>query len=108
MTTEAELLKRGQKDEVWKRYCGFLDLSLTEFMDVQRRLLMEQIKLLSECELGRKLLGDEEPSSPEEFRQAVPLTTFADYVPYLADKREDGLPSKPVFWARTSGRSMEY
>ena len=108
MTTAAELLRRGQKDEVWKRYCGFLDLSLTEFMDIQRRLLMEQIKLLSECELGRKLLGDEEPSSPEEFRQAVPLTTFADYAPHLADKREDGLPSKPVFWARTSGRSMEY
>lgn len=108
MATAAELLRQGRRDEVWKKYCGFLDLSLEEFMEIQKRLLMEQIDLLSKCELGRKLLGEKVPTDMEEFRETVPLTTYDDYLPYLAEKREDMLPSKPCLWARTSGRSLEY
>jgi len=108
MTTVPELLRRGRRDEIWKKCCGFIDLSLKEFMEIQERLLMEQIDLLSKCELGRKLLGGKVPSSVEEFRQTVPLTTYEDYAPYLLEKREDVLPAKPMFWARTSGRSGEY
>ena len=69
---------------------------------------MEQIDLLSKCELGRKLLGGKVPTSVQEFRQIVSLTTYKDYLPYLAEKREDVLPEKPYVWARTSGRSGEY
>jgi hypothetical protein len=105
MATAAELLRQGRRDEVWRKYCGFLDLSLDEFMGIQGRLLMEQIDLLSKCELGRKLLGDKIPTSVEEFREGVSLTTYADYLPYLDEKREDVLPEKPDFWIRTSGRS---
>ena len=105
MTTAAELLRQGRRDEIWRKYCGFLDLSLEEFMGIQERLLMEQIDLLSKCELGRKLLGDEVPTSVEEFRESVPLTIYEDYLPYLDEKREDVLPEKPDFWIRTSGRS---
>jgi hypothetical protein len=108
MTTAGELLRQGRRDEIWKKYCGFIDLSLEEFMEIQERLLMEQIQLLGKCELGRKLLRDRLPTSVEEFRQMVPLTTYADYLPYLAEKREDVLPEKPVCWVRTSGRSGEY
>jgi hypothetical protein len=106
MATTAELLRQGRRDEIWKKYCGFLDLGMEEFMEIQRRLLMEQIDLLSKCELGRKLLGEKVPTSVEEFRQTVPLTTYYDdYLPYLAEKREDVLPVKPVWWLHTSGRS---
>jgi len=108
MATVTELLRQGRRDEIWKKCCGFIDLSLKEFMEIQERLLMEQIDLLSKCELGRKLLGGKVPSSVEEFRQTVPLTTYEDYAPYLLEKREDVLPAKPMFWARTSGRSGEY
>ncbi|MDY6877713.1 MAG: GH3 auxin-responsive promoter family protein [Chloroflexota bacterium] len=108
MATAAELTRQGRRDEVWRKYCGFLDLSLDEFMEIQKDLLMEQIQLLSQCELGRRLLGDRVPASVEEFRRVVPLTTYGDYLPYLAEKREDVLPEKPLFWVRTSGRSEEY
>jgi len=107
MTTAAELLREGRADEIWRKYCGFIDLSLEEFMDIQKRLLMEQIDLLSKCELGRRLLGGKVPASVEEFRQTVPLTTYEDYVPYLTEKREDILPRKPVWWLHTSGRSEQ-
>ncbi len=108
MTTAGELLRQGRRAEVWSKYCGFLDLSLEEFMQIQERLLMEQVDLLSRCELGRKLLGDKVPASVDEFREAVPLTTYDHYLPYLAERREHVLPNKPLLWARTSGRSAEY
>jgi hypothetical protein len=105
MATALELLRKGRRDEIWKKYCGFIDLSLEEFMEIQKRLLMEQIDLLSKCELGRRLLGDKVPICVEEFREMVPLTTYEDYLPYLGEKREDILPKKPVWWLHTSGRS---
>jgi hypothetical protein len=48
------------------------------------------------------------PTTVEEFRKQVPLTTYADYLPELAGKREDVLPAKPAYWIRTSGKSGEY
>jgi hypothetical protein len=103
-----ELLKQGRTDEIWNKYCGFLDLKLPDFMAIQQRLLTEQIGLLANSELGRKLLGDQVPANAEEFRAQVPLTTYADYMPYFADKQEACLPAKPRWWLRTSGRTGEY
>ncbi len=108
MTTAVELLKQGRRDEFWQRYCGFLDLSIEEFMAIQERLLLEQLQLLADCELGRKLLGGGAPLTVSDFRRIAPLTTYRDYLPYLGEQREDGLPAKPVCWARTSGRTGEY
>ena len=108
MTTVAELLQQGRRDEVWKKYCGFLDLNLQEYMDIQERLLMEQIELLSRCELGRKLLRNQVPTSVEEFRSQTPLTTYDDYLPFLLDRNPAPLPRPPAFWARSSGRSSEF
>ena len=51
MTFE-EKLKRCPPAEVWQEYCGFLSLSLPEYMDIQKRLLMEQVQLMSGCALG--------------------------------------------------------
>jgi len=111
MATAAEMLDQGMREEVWKKYCGFLDLSKIKFMEIQERLLLEQIDLLSKCEIGRKLMRNQVPTSMEEFRECVPLTTHKDYLPYfLRDPHADPgvLPREPVAWVRTSGRSSEY
>ncbi len=81
---------------------------MSEFMEIEERLLMEQIDLLSKCELGRTLMQGHVPSSVEEFRAVVPLTTYRNYIPFLPDKREDTLPVKPCSWVRTSGNSRQY
>jgi hypothetical protein len=88
--------------------CGFLNLSLEQFMAIQKRLLSEQLELLSRCDLGKKLMNGSQPRTVEEFRERVPLTSYADYCPELLDKREDVLPVKPALWVRTSGKSGEY
>ena len=108
MPSTIELLRQGKKSEVWQRCCGFIDLSLEEFIEFQRRLLLEQIEFLKNCELGRKLMRGATVNSVEEFREKVPLTTYDDYVPYLPEKREDVLPLPPIVWQRTSGRSSQH
>ncbi len=108
MSRNTELLKHGQTKELWQKCCGFIDLSIDEFMTIQRRLLLEQIELLKRCELGHRLLNGAEPSTAEEFIEQVPMTTYVDYCPALLEKREDILPAKPKLWIQTSGRSGEY
>ena len=108
MATVAELLRQGRKKELWQRCCGFLDLSLEEFMEIQRRLLLEQLEKLRNCELGRRIMRGAEPRTVEEFREQVPLTTYADYCPELLERREDVLPAKVARWVRTSGKTGEY
>jgi len=88
--------------------CGFIDLPLEEFMRTQKRLLLEQIELLNQSELGRKVMRQARPNSVDDFRRTVPLTTYADYCPELPQRREDVLPAKPAFWTRTSGYSGTY
>jgi len=103
-----ELLRQGRKEELWQMCCGFIDLSIEQFMPIQRRLLLEQLELLRNCEMGRKIMRGAMPETVDEFREQVPLTTYADYCPELLEQREDVLPAKPVIWQHTSGRSSEY
>ncbi len=105
MAFASELLRQGRRDEVWRRYCGFLDLDVEGFMQIQERLLMEQLQLAARSKLGRVLMGDDLPKDVEEFRQRVQLTSYEDYAPFLDNQREDFLVEKPVAWAHTSGRS---
>ncbi len=108
MSTEAELFQQGRYDELWQRCCGFIDLSLDEFMRIQRRLLMEQLELLGRCKLGQIIMNGASPESVAEFRRLVPMTTYADYAPYLLKRRMDVMPKKPILWQCTSGKSGEY
>jgi hypothetical protein len=108
MAKVSDLLRQGRSEEVWTRYCGFLDLGLDNFMEIQKRLLAEQLQLAARSELGRALMGDDPPQDVEDFRKRMRLTTYEDYAPYLDDQREDVLPVKPVAWAHTSGRSGHY
>ncbi len=77
-------------------------------MQIQERLLLEQLQLLGTSELGRRLLGGRIPTTVEEFRQNVPLTTYTDYADCLSDKREDVLPVRPQYWLHTSGRTGQF
>ncbi len=108
MSKIQELLRQGRHEELWQMCCGFIDLSLEQFMAIQKRLLLEQIELLKNCELGRKVMRGAMPETVEEFREQVPLTTYTDYCPELSERREDVLPAKPMLWQHTSGRSSEY
>jgi hypothetical protein len=103
MTRPIELLRRGREEELWQMCCGFLDLSLEQVMAIQKALLLEQIELLKNCELGRKVMRGATPTTVEEFREQVPLTTYTDYCPELIERREDVLPAKVGRWVRTSG-----
>lgn len=108
MIKAAELLRQGRKEELWQMCCGFVDLSMNQFMTIQQRLLWEQLELLKKCELGQNMLWGAEPRSVKEFQEQVPLTTYADYAPYLQEKREDVLPKKPMLWMCCVGRFGEY
>ena len=108
MPKAVELLRQGRNEELWQMCCGFLSLNLEQFMTIQKRLLLEQIELLNRCTLGKKIMRGAKPQTVEEFREQVPLTTYADYCPELMEKREAPLPAEPAFWVHTSGRSGEY
>jgi len=108
MTRPIDLLREGKREELWQMCCGFTNLSLEQFMAIQKRLLMEQIELLKNSELGRRVMRGAMPETVEEFREQVPLTTYSDYLPDLAEKREDVLPTKPAIWVHTVGRIGEY
>ena len=108
MTYTSELILNGDKKQIWEKFCGFLDLSLPEYMKIQERLLIEQINTLSGSNLGNHFLGKRPPKSMDEFRQIVPLTKYEAYVDFLMDCKEDDLPKAQYRWARTSGKSGEY
>ena len=100
-------MKLGRREEVWTKYCGFLDLDLAGFMDIQRRLMMEKVSFLleSQCEIAAKFIKNSNIKDIKDFRKIVPVTTYEDYEEFLGDQREDVLPRAPVLWAHTSGRS---
>jgi phenylacetate-coenzyme A ligase PaaK-like adenylate-forming protein len=103
MTTEYELFKTGNQQRIWQKYCGFLDLSLAEFMEIQEKLLMDEIELVYDSPLAKKFMP-KKPRDMSEFRKLVPLTTYDDYAAYLNGENEDFLAIKPQCWMRTSGR----
>ena len=104
MLSKETIFKSGDEGKIWQKYCSFLDLSLREFMEIQEGLLMEQVELVADSLLGKKIMKGQEPGSVEEFRRVVPLTTYEDYEPYIGDCQEDALAIKPDLWAHTSGR----
>ncbi len=103
-----ELLRSKKYEELWNQCCGYIDLSLEETMQIQKRLLLEQLPRLNSSEIGKVVMRGASPETLEEFRKQVPLTTYKDYSQYLLSRREDVLPVKPLFWGHTSGRSGEY
>ncbi|MDO4545349.1 MAG: GH3 auxin-responsive promoter family protein, partial [Bacillota bacterium] len=97
-----EKLKNRTAEQIWQEYCGFLDLDMAGYMNIQNRLMSEQFTLWKDSKLGQKLLGDKEIGSIDEFRKTFPLTTYDDYAEILLQKRSDMLPAEPVVWIQTT------
>jgi hypothetical protein len=100
--TVDEKLQKKQYDLLWEEYCGFLDLSMSEYMEIQNRLLLEQIELYSGCELGRRIMKGQHPATVDEYRCMIPLTKYEDYADILLQRVESALPSKPILWIETT------
>jgi len=108
LLTKEPIFQNGDPIKIWQKYCGFLDLSLQEFKEIQEELLMEEIELVADSSLGKKILKGKKPKTVEEFRRVVPLSTYDDYAPYIGECQEDSLPAKPALWAHTSGRGGRF
>lgn len=104
MTFKQEL-KKLNSSQIWQKYCGFLDISLEQYMQIQFRLLQEQLEVYAGCELGSRIMGKVPPSTVTEFRKTVPLTTYDDYADILLLKQEELLPAPPVVWLETTWES---
>ena len=98
----ADLLSEEKYDEIWNRYCSFLDLDMNQYMQIQKRLMEEQLQLWSNSALGKSILNGKRPSTIDEFREMVPLTTYSDYADILLKKRADMLPGPPIIWIQTT------
>ena len=55
MLGNREIREEWDTRRLWDRYCGFLDLDMGAFMDIQEQLLMEQVSLLSKSPLGQSI-----------------------------------------------------
>ena len=108
MLSEDKFFQTLTEEELWQRYCGFLDLSIDEFMAIQKELLMDEIERVADSKLGRKIMNNRKPKTVEEFRQMVPITTYEDYEPYLSERREDALAEKPETWCHSAGRGGRF
>ncbi len=97
-----ERVKKKENESLWNEYCGFLDLDLKSTMEIQQRLLMEQIQLLGNCRLGKRLFSGQVPQSVDEFRNRVRLTSYEDYADTLLSRRRQDLPSEPSVWIETT------
>jgi len=100
-----ELYQERGARALWERSLGFLDMDVEQTMELQHRLLNEQLALLNESVLGRLLFGEARPANYAQLREAIGLTSYEDYASTLGERREEVLPAKTHAWIRTSGRT---
>lgn len=108
MLSEDKYFQTLTEAELWQRYCDFLDLTADEFVDFQKKLLMDHVKKVCDSVLGKKIMGNQAPKTVDEFRRMVPLTIYDDYEPYLSERQEDVLAVKPYFWCHSTGRGGNF
>ncbi|NLB38838.1 MAG: GH3 auxin-responsive promoter family protein [Clostridiales bacterium] len=95
-------LKSVPREQLWAEYCGFLDYTMADFMLIQNQLMLEQMNLWENSELGKRLLNGRTPGTVDAFRNEFPLTTYGDYADILLMKRGDMLPDEPIVWIQTA------
>ncbi|NLV49699.1 MAG: GH3 auxin-responsive promoter family protein [Clostridiales bacterium] len=95
-------LIRKNRNLIWQEYCGFLELSIADYMRIQRRLMDEQMRMWCESGLGKLLLNGKTPKSIDELRSQLPLTAYSDYAGVLLTKRAEMLPAVPIVWIQTT------
>jgi len=87
------------EDLAWSKYCGFLDLSASDFLKFQEQRLLGYLPQLAWSGVGSHLLNGRIPTSLQQFRRWAPLTTYEDYAAFLKPEEAVGLPEPPVLWA---------
>ena len=108
MANQGKSVLAEDPEYIWARYCGFLDLSMDQFKEIQEELLMEQMELMATSPLGRRLLRGTLPRSVSEFRRIARLTKYGDYLPDLENGNDEALPEPAYEWAHTTGARAEY
>ena len=98
MIRRDKLFLHEDNERLWKKYCGFLDLSIDEYLGIQESLLMHQIDLVSSSTLGKKFMPYK-PQSVADFRRIIPFTTYQDYARYLDRQSSSFLPEGHYQWA---------
>ena len=101
-TNVKEQILHSSKRELWDKYCYFLDLTLEEYMDIQKKYLKEQIALWKDSQLGQSILKGKDINDIEDFRKNVPLTTYYDYADILLKKDSSYLSKKADIWIQTT------
>ena len=99
--TAKELFRTNKKRILWNKYCSFLDLNIDEFMEIQNRLMNEQINSFSQSELGKAIIKDN-IDDISEFKEYIPLTSYIDYADILLKKDNSYLPADSEIWIQTT------
>jgi len=86
----------------WRRFCGFLEFPQDAVLDVQQRLLRDQIRLVKDSAVGQRFMQAMRRDTVDEFRRAVPLTTYADYADLLDPDAPDRISSSGCLWTYTA------
>lgn len=97
-----EKLKKISKEKIWEEYCGYLDLSIDDYMAIQKRLLQEQLEIWSGSGIGRAILKGRRLCGGEDFRTILPLTDYYDYAELLGSRSEAVLPAPSAVWIQTT------
>jgi len=110
MLKRETIFQTGDSEIIWKRFCGFLDLTVPEFMDIQKRLLEEQLEVVGKSPLWEKLLNGKKPKTMEEFREMAPLTSYnTHYAQYIGEEgKNQFLIKQPMIWSHSSGRGGKF
>lgn len=101
------LFKKNKKKKLWDKHCYFLDLSLDEFMEIQKEELNNQLKLWNDSKLRHHIINNDIEITINNFREIIPLTTYYDYADILLNKDCDALPVKPELWIQTTWEGGE-
>ena len=54
MLSEDAYFKTLSENDLWQRYCSFLNLSIDDFIDIQKVLLIDQIEMVSDSTRGKR------------------------------------------------------
>ena len=98
---------RWPDETIWRKYCGFLDLTKEEFYEIQRELLQDELLLVYRSPLGQSLLPGGLPKNINAFRQTCRLTTYRDYRPFLENHQESSLPEPAYYWVDSDASGRE-
>ncbi len=96
------------QETAWERFTGFRNLTVEQFCEIQEQLLVEQIRTIGSSKFGMRLLRMSKPKSAKEFRENIPITTYADYTKHLDPNAREDLPAFEYMWAHTTGAQARY